>query len=293
MNPKVSLAIGILCISFSPIFVRLAGAPAITSGFYRIFIAWLCIAPYCIYKKQIKIERKALMIALIGGVVFGGDIAVWNLSLMRISATVSTLLANLAPVWVGLLGYLFLKKRSGNLFWAGTFVAIAGMVILVGYKDILHLKFNIGILLALLASFFYAIYILITKDVLQRISTLTFMFYNMLAASVFLLIICGIQQNNIVNFPLNGWLNFLGMGIICQALGWLTINHSLRFLESTRVSIALLGQTVIAGFWAILFLNERLELKEIIGSVIVLAGIAITFIKQRQLNSQEAKIFYE
>lgn len=220
-----------------------------------------------------------MFIALLGGIVFGSDIAVWNLSLMRISATVSTLIANLAPVWVGLIAYLLFKKRSGKLFWIGTWVAIAGMVVLVGYQNILGLQFNTGILLALLASLFYAIYILITKGVLQKISTLSFMFYNMLAGSVFLFAICCGQHNSLVNFSAPSWLYLLGMGIICQLTGWLTINHSLRFLESTKVSIALLGQTVIAGFLAILLLNEQLELKEIIGSVIVLSGIAITFLK--------------
>ena len=283
MNPKASLIIGIICISFSPIFVKLAVAPAITSGFYRIFIAWICLVPYCLVKKQLKINRKDLLIALTGGVVFGSDIAVWNLSLLKTSATVSTLVANLAPVWVGLIGYFLFKKRSGKLFWIGTWVAIAGMIVLVGYQNILALKFNIGILLALLASLFYAIYILITKNILQNISTITFMFYNMLAASVFLLVICGFQQNNLVSFSLPSWLCFLGMGIICQLAGWLTINHSLRFLESTRVSIALLSQTVIACFWATLFLKERLEFKEIAGSAIVLVGIAVTLLKTRKI----------
>src|SRR5476649_570932 len=106
MNPKLSLVIGIVCISFSPIFVKLSGAPPITSGFYRIFIAWLCLAPYCVIKKELKINRRNLQIAVAGGVVFGADIAVCNLSLIKISATVSTLIANLAPVWVGLLGYI-------------------------------------------------------------------------------------------------------------------------------------------------------------------------------------------
>jgi drug/metabolite transporter (DMT)-like permease len=281
MNPKASLIIGILCISFSPIFVKLAGAPALTSGFYRIFIGWLCLAPYCIAKKNLKIGRNELLIAITGGIVFGADIAVWNISLLKITATVSTLIANLAPVWVGLLGFLLFKKRSGNLFWIGTCVAIAGMVILVGFQNIITLKFNAGILLALLASLFYAIYILITKGILQKISTLTFMFYNMLSGSVFLLVINLFQHNSLVNYPVAAWLNFLGVGLICQLAGWLTINHSLRFLEPTKVSIALLSQTVLACFWAILLLNEKLELKEIIGSVIVLAGIAITFLRPK------------
>jgi len=283
MNPKASLIIGIICISFSPIFVKLAVSPPITSGFYRIFIAWLVLAPYCIFTNKLKIGYKDLGIAVLGGVVFGADIAIWNLSLLKISATVSTLIANLAPLWVGLLSFLILRKKSGLLFWAGTWIAIAGMAVLVGYTNILHLKFNIGLVYALIASLFYAIYIMITKGILQKISTITFMFYNMLGASVFLLLICGFRHDELIHFPLNTWLCLIGMGLICQLAGWITINYSLHYLEATKVSIALLSQTVIACLWATLFLGERLELNEIIGSIIVLAGIALTFLRKKQI----------
>ena len=278
MNPKASLLIGIFCIAFSPILVRLAGVPALTSAFYRIFIGWLCLAPYCIIKNKLKINRHNLLIAMLGGIVFASDIAVWHLSLLKISATVSTLLANLAPVWVGLMSYLFLKKQSGGLFWIGTIVAIAGMVVLVGYQSVIHLQFNAGILLALLASFLYACYIMITKGILQKIETITFMFYNMLAASVFLLIVCLTEHTELVRLSAPSWAYLAAMGIICQLTGWITINYAIKFLVSTKVSIALLGQTVIAGFLAIFLLKERLEIKEGIGSIIVLGGIAISFI---------------
>ena len=69
MNPKASLVIGIICISFSPIFVKLAVASPITSGFYRIFVAWVVLAPYCLIKSNLKIARKDLFIALLGGVI--------------------------------------------------------------------------------------------------------------------------------------------------------------------------------------------------------------------------------
>jgi drug/metabolite transporter (DMT)-like permease len=243
------------------------------------------LAPYCIFKGKLKISRNDLWVAILGGVVFGADIAVWNLSLMKISATISTLIANLAPVWVGLLSYLILRKKSGALFWIGTWIAILGMVILVGYQHILHLEFNIGLVYALIASLFYAIYIMITKGILRKISTVTFMFYNMLAASVFLLLICLFEHNELINFPAATWLNLLGMGLICQLVGWITINYSLHYLEATKVSIALLSQTVLAGIWAMILLNEKLEFKEIAGSIVVLAGIAITFLKRRQLNN--------
>jgi drug/metabolite transporter (DMT)-like permease len=283
MNPKVSLAIGIVCISFSPIFVRLAEVPPVTSGFYRIFIAWLALLPYCVIKGKLKIDRHSLIIAVAGGLVFGADIAVWNISLLKISATISTLLANLAPVWVGLLSFIILKKRSGRQFWIGTWIAISGMVLLVGINNILHLQLNVGILLAILASFFYAVYIMITKSILQKIDTLTFMFYNMLGASILLLVISLSLGNNLVNFQPTSWMYLIAMGLLCQLIGWITINHSLRYIESTKVSVSLLSQTVIAGLLAFVFLHEKLEFQEIAGSIVVLFGIGITFLRRRKM----------
>ncbi|MBD1392836.1 DMT family transporter [Mucilaginibacter glaciei] len=281
LNPKLSLVIGILCISFSPIFVKLAGTSPLGAAFYRVFVAWICLLPFCIIKNKLRINRSQLIVAVIAGIVFGVDIAVWNMSLLKISATVSTLIANLAPVWVGLMSYLILKKKSGKLFWIGTGVALAGMMVLVGYQNILHLQFNAGILLAVLASFFYASYIMITKNAMAGIDVFTFMFYSMLSASVFMLLVSLASGNDIIHFSMRVWWCFTGMGLLCQLTGWLTINHSLRYLESTKVSIALLSQTVFAGILAALLLTERLEANEIIGSVIVLAGIAVTFLKNR------------
>jgi drug/metabolite transporter (DMT)-like permease len=279
MNPKLSLAIGILCISFSPIFVKLAGVSPIGAAFYRVFVAWVCLIPYCIIKKKFRVDKRQLLIALTAGVVFALDVAIWNISLLKISATVSTLIANLAPVWVGLFSFLIFRKRSGILFWIGTVIAICGMVVLVDYQHILHLQLNAGILLALLASLFYAGYIMITKTIMSKIDLFSFMFYAMLGASLFLLIVSTATGNSLINYSLKVWLCFIGMGLLCQLGGWLTINYAIRYLESTKVSIALLSQTVFAALLAALLLHERLVLNEIVGSVIVLSGIAVTFFK--------------
>jgi drug/metabolite transporter (DMT)-like permease len=281
MNPKLSLAIGIVCISFSPIFVKLADASPVICAFYRIFFAWICLLPYCLYKGNLKMQRKDIILAMVGGLVFASDIAVWNLSIKLISATVSTLVANLAPVWVGLLSYLLFRKRSGWLFWAGTCIAIVGMVVLVGASNLIHLQLNIGILYAVASSLLYAIYILTTKDILKRISTLPFMFYSMLAAGVFLLILSLLLGNDLFHYNLKTWSSLAAMGIICQLMGWITINYAISHLESTRVAITLLSQTVVTCLLAVCILNESLALKEIIGSVIVLTGIAITFLKRK------------
>ncbi|WP_432328474.1 DMT family transporter [Mucilaginibacter sp. P25] len=122
---------------------------------------------------------------------------------------------------------------------------------------------------------------MITKNIMAGIDVFSFMFYSMLSASIFLLVVNGSMHNDIVHLSLKVWLCFIGMGLICQLAGWLTINYSLRYLEPTRVSIALLSQTVFAGLLAAFLLHERLGFNEIVGSIIVLAGIAVTFLKPR------------
>jgi len=278
MKPKLSLLIGILSISFAPIFVKFAVAAPVVAAFYRMLVALLLLFPYCLIKGNLKAAQKPLLIALAGGVIFGADIAAWNISLTLTSTTISTLIANLSPLWVGILSFLFLRQNAGRLFWTGTLIALTGIVILAGYQNVIALRLDAGILLALLSSLLYAFFILMTKSVLKSINSETFVFYNLVGATVFLFIIACFQQNNLVSFSTITWLCFLALGIVCQLTGWLTITHALNYLPSTKVSMALLSRAVIASFWAFLLLHERIGLKEIIGSVLVLAGIAVTFI---------------
>ncbi len=231
-------------------------------------------------------DRKDILLSCLGGVIFAADIALWNQSIKMISATVSTLLANLAPVWVGLISYFILRKKSGRLFWIGTWVAIAGMVVLVGLNNLIQLDFNIGMVYAFAASLLYATYMLLTKNILKRVGTIPFMFYSVLAACIFLLLLCLLLGDELFGFTLKTWGNLAGMGILCQLIGWITINHAIGRLKSTTISITLLSQTVVAGILAGFILSETLELKEIIGSVIVLGGIAITFLKPRVVSTE-------
>lgn len=280
MNPKLSLAIGILCISFSPIFVKLLPLSALPAAFYRLAFAWVFLAPYCLWKRDLRMSGKSLMIAITGGLVFGLDIAVWNVSILKSTATISTLIANLAPLWVGLLTLILFKRQPGISFWLGTFIAICGMVILVGIQSIMQLQLTQGVVYALCSSVLYAIYILITKDVLQRIDTLAFMFYSMLAATVFLGAVCWFNHDVMTGYSAHTWLMLIVLGLVCQLLGWITINYSIHHLDPTQVSLTLLSQAVVTALIAWLLLNETIGASEILGGIIVLAGIAFTFVKR-------------
>ena len=68
-------------------------------------------------------------------------------------------------------------------------------------------------------------------------------------------------------------------GAICQLAAWLLISYATQNMRATRVSLSLLSQGVIATFFAWLFIDEQVTLQMIIGGIILLFGIRITFYK--------------
>ena len=60
------------------------------------------------------------------GILFSSDVAVWNIAIQDSSATQASLLTNLAPLWVGIGSFFFLRIKPATNFWIGTAIAFLG-----------------------------------------------------------------------------------------------------------------------------------------------------------------------
>jgi drug/metabolite transporter (DMT)-like permease len=277
-KPKLALALGILCISIFPILVRLHLTNGLISAFYRMFIATLLLLPYVIISKKFQLPKtKNLILAAVCGIIFAADIAVWNIAIQESTATQATLLSNLSPVWLGIISFLFLKNKPAINFWIGTAVALFGMVIFMGFETISQFHFDLAFFLAILSGVLYANYLLISKNVLSKIDVLSFMTITLIAASLFLGLLCWITKEPFSGFSNTAWLVLFVQGAVCQLTAWLLISYSTQHLRATRISLSLLGQAVLATLLAWLFLDEKINWHMIIGGIFLLLGIRITF----------------
>ncbi len=267
------LFLGILCISWSAIFVKMADVSGLSSAFYRMFIGFLGVLPLWFYRHKPVKDKKSLLIAVICGVIFAFDIAVWNVSILLTKAAISTLLANLAPVWVGIGAIFFLKEKPGRVFWIGTFIALFGVAVIVGIDKIYSSRLNLGHFLAILASLFYAFYLLIMRKGRVHLDTVTFTTISMLASSVVLFVISVITGTQLSGFSNQSWGSLIGLGLISQLSGWLAINYAMAFIPATIASVSLLSQSVFTAMIAIPVLGEKLSQMELFGVIIVLTGI--------------------
>lgn len=288
-KPRIALFLGVLCISIFPVIVRMNLTSGLISAFYRMAIATAVILPFAIYKKKLHLEDlKMLLPIAVCGILFASDIAVWNISIQNSSATQATLLTNLSPIWVGIFSFIFLNYRPKKSFWLGTLIALTGMMVFVGINTILELKLDMAFFLGVLSGVLYALYILVSKKLLAKLEVITFITYSMIFSTVFLFLTNLYFGENFFGFSNKAWVSLLTQGIVCQLIAWLLISYATQNMRATRVSLSLLSQVIFATILAAVFLNEKITVVQMIGSIVILIGIATTFYeKKTEENSSE------
>jgi drug/metabolite transporter (DMT)-like permease len=271
--PYSTLASGVVCIGFSAIFVKLAGVSGAASAFYRVFVASLVLLPWWLIARPSKPARKDLMLILAGGVFFALDLVLWNSGVLLTSAATATLLANNAPIWVGLGTMLLFHERLSFSFWLGLGIALVGMALIVGGEAWRHLRLNAGDLMAIGASVLYAAYLLITQRARSRVDTLTFNALSVSSCVILLFVLSVLLGVPLTGYSPKTWLALIGLGLVSQLGGWLAINYALGHLRAAPVSVVLLGQVVVTALLSMPLLGEYLSIHQIVGGVLVLGGI--------------------
>jgi drug/metabolite transporter (DMT)-like permease len=77
----------------------------------------------------------------------------------------------------------------------------------------------------------------------------------------------------LTGYSLSTYLNFLALALVPQILGHFSISYSLGYLPASIVAPTLLGQPVVTALLAGLLLGEKLSAWEILGGILVLAGV--------------------
>jgi drug/metabolite transporter (DMT)-like permease len=277
LSAYLALGVGALSLGFSAIFVRWADAPGIVTSLYRMLIVVVVMAwPfYWRCKAGGRLPRRGVQLALLGGVFFAADLACWATGVVMSGATNPTLLANTAPLWVGLGALVFFREKLSAWFWGGLLLALAGAVIVLG-DDALHAaSLGWGSLYGLLAGVFYGSYFIITQRGRESLDSLTFLWLAALSStfSLFVVVLA-------LRYPLGGYstrtlFSALGLALVSQISGYMSINYALGHLPASVVSPTLLSQPVLTALLSGLLLGERFSPMQVVGGLTVLVGVYV------------------
>jgi len=280
-----ALALAIAGITWSAIFVRWAGVPGTASAFYRVLIAGAVLIPWAAYARASapkgrpvrSVPARQAWLAVAGGVFFALDLALWNTSLMRTQAAVASILGNNTPFFVGMMSWLILRRRPRASFWIGPALALTGCLLIIsadlrrgGAAGELS-----GDLLALVASVFFAAYLMTTQRIRASMDTLTFNTLAIAGSIVTLFAICVALRIPLTGYPPRAWLALAGLGLVTQLMAYYALVYALGHLPATITSVGLLAQVPGTALLAMLFLGEPLTAVQVLGGAVVLAGIYV------------------
>jgi drug/metabolite transporter (DMT)-like permease len=211
---------------------------------------------------------------LLAGLFFAGDLAIWHWSVVWTSVANATLLANLAPIFVTLAGWLIWRRQVTRTFLAGMFVGIAGMFILVGPNFAAGGTALAGDAMGALSAVFYAAYMLAIKQARDaNASTARLMAWSTTITAIVLLPVALLSPQPFLPAGASGWLVLAGLALVAQVLGQGLIAYAFAHLTASLSSVSLLIQPVVAALAAWALFGEAVGPAQFLGGAVVITGI--------------------
>lgn len=287
----IFLLIGVMALSASAIFVKLANAPSSIMAFYRIFFSFCVIFILTISKKDtrkelLSLSKKEIILGIISGISLALHYFLWFQSLNLTSVASSTVIVTLQPLFAFVAGYFFFKERYTKLAVLGFIIAVIGSVI-IGWGDFqLSSRALIGDLLAFISAGFISTYFIIGQYTRARLSTFSWITLTYFFAFIFLGILSLIMKIPFTGYSLNTWLNIFGITLISTLLGQVIFTWLLKYFPATVISMTILGEAVGTCILGYFILHETVSLKQFIGIVVILFGIGLFLWEKRKTITQ-------
>ncbi|MBC7236827.1 MAG: DMT family transporter [Chloroflexi bacterium] len=272
------LALGIAAISTGSILVRLAQAPALVVGTWRMMLATAILTPLALpslWREARLLPRKEAFRLLLAGAALALHLASWITSLSYTTVASSVILVSTNPIFVGLASYWFLQERLSRRTTLAIVLSLAGTVV-ISYGDLAFSGMALwGDLLALLGAMSASAYILLGRSVRARLSTLAYVWPCYGVAGILLCLFALLGGQPLLAYEARTYIVFVGLALGPQILGHSAFNWALGHFTPIFVTLAILGEPIGATLLALLILGEVPRWTALLGGLLILTGIYI------------------
>jgi len=276
-NPYIIVAIGVLAVSTSAVFVKLAAqAPAAIIANYRLLFAVLIMLPIVLakYRHEFRlIAKKDWLLSILAGIFLAFHFILWFESLNYTSVASSVVLVTLQPIFAFIGTYLFFKERYSFGAIISMIIALLGSLI-IGWGDFkLGGMALFGDILALLGAVAVTIYFLCGQSARRNLSLMTYTFIVYSVSSITLILYNLVLQNPFFGYPADHWWVFLALAIVPTFFGHTLFNWALKWLSTSTISMGIVFEPVGASILAYFILGETVTWSQFLGGSIVVIGL--------------------
>jgi len=280
------LIISVISVSFAAILIVSIETHPLTIAFYRMLFTTLIISIILISNKNSinelqNLNKKKILLMILIGIILAIHFSLWITSLKLTSVASSVILVSTHPIIVGPISHYFLKESLSKFNILGIIIAIFGVIILVyGNYGLITITIDTmeGNFLALLGGIAAGFYILGGRKIRKTTSIINYTFIVYSASTITLFIFCVFLSAPIYNVSIRDFQLILIMAIISGIFGHTLYNWVLKYIKTSIVSVALLGEplgsTLLA--YVIPWINQNPSNYTALGGTIIIIGIYLT-----------------
>lgn len=286
-HPQISALSGALCLAFSGIFVRFAGVSPSTAATLRAGYALplLALVAWIEHRRLGPRPWRHRMWAYLAGVAFAVDLTLFHHGILLMGAGLATVMGNVQVIFVGAFAWFVMGERPTRALLMGVPIAIFGVVLISGIIGAGTYGQNpqLGVIVGLGTAAAYATYLLLLRKGRDRARVAGPIFDATLACAI-ASAVGGLIVGDLdltPSWPAHGWL--IALALSAQFGGGLLIQVALPRMPAVLTSLLLLIQPVVSVFLAMLLVDERPSLIQLLGVGLVLVGVAVGTVPIRQL----------
>ncbi|MEO6892700.1 MAG: DMT family transporter [Ktedonobacteraceae bacterium] len=245
---------------------------------FRMLIGGACLLALLLLRQRagLKLPRRHWGWIVAFGLVLAMVTYTYFVAISLLPIAVALVIQFSSPAWMVLGEALWRRKLPSIYILMAVALTFGGIVLLTGiWQQHLNGLNSLGLLYAGLSIVAFIGYLILGRRVGRDLPSLTSTTYGAFVAAAFWLIV---QPPWAI--PASTWtpqhLFLIALvGIIGMAIPFSLVLGSLRRLDATRVGIASMLELVAGGAIAYFWLGQHLNLWQILGCVLVLAGITI------------------
>lgn len=268
-----------LAVSWSAILVRLCDAPSLAIAFYRMAIAWAVVLPWAV-RARARLDRGTLGLAAGAGTLLALHFATWISSLSYTTVASSVVLVSALPVFTALLAPVLVAERPGKRGWVAVALTLAGTAVLAGGDWVVSREALYGDLLALAGALTGALYLMIGRKLRDRIAFSSYLAIVYGSGAACLLILASFGGTDLHGYPAATWMWLVLIAVGPNLTGHSLLNWSVRRLRALTVSLAVLGEPLLATLYAAILFDEAPRSSFYAGAALILAGVALAAVEE-------------
>lgn len=249
-----------------------------------------------IFRRQVS-GRSLLIVFLLGQLAFSLYYWLQYIGIQQTNASISAILGvGLIPVFTMVLASLFGAEQFTMAGGGALLLGFVGVVLIVFQKSVVfsfQSGFFLGTLCLILNTFFFALYINLSKRWMQDISPLIMTSGTMVSGTIVLLVLSLFQSPSqwraIALLNTTQWLALLFLALSCSVLAYFAYNFALSKREASRVAIYFYFEPVISIVLGITLLGELLTWQIVVGAIAIGGAVLLTNIRDKQGEDRKVR----